>query len=56
LTGRLDKTVFINADMRALYGKVADVVDNLRAAGVDNVGLLAEQDEALKRKMELDAK
>ncbi len=55
LTNRLDKTVFINADMRALYGKVADVVDNLRAAGVDNVGLLAEldQDAAAKRRREL---
>ena len=52
LTNRLDKTVYINADMRALYGKVADVVDNLRAAGVDNVGLLAEldQDAAAKRR------
>ena len=55
LTNRLDKTVYINADMRALYGKVADVVDNLRAAGVDNVGLLAEldQDAAAKRRREL---
>lgn len=55
LTNRLDKTVYINADMRALYGKVADVVDNLRAAGVDNVGLLAEldQDAAAKRRREM---
>ena len=55
LTNRLDKTVYINADMRALYGKVADVVDNLRAAGVDNVGLLAEldQDAAAKRRREI---
>ena len=54
LTNRLDKTVYINADQRALYGKVADVVDNLRAAGVDNVGLLAEldQDAAAKRRRE----
>jgi biopolymer transport protein ExbD len=43
LTNRLDKTVFIKADSRALYEKVVDVVDNLRAAGVDNVGLLTEQ-------------
>jgi biopolymer transport protein ExbD/biopolymer transport protein TolR len=43
LTGRLDKTVFIRADQRARYEKVVDVVDNLRAAGVDNVGLLTEQ-------------
>ena len=43
LTNRLDKTVFIKADQRAKYEKVVDVVDNLRAAGVDQVGLLTEQ-------------
>jgi biopolymer transport protein ExbD/biopolymer transport protein TolR len=43
LTNRLDKTVFLKADQRANYGKVVDVVDNLRAAGVDNLGLLTEQ-------------
>jgi biopolymer transport protein ExbD/biopolymer transport protein TolR len=43
LANRLDKTVFIRADQRARYERVVDVVDNLRAAGVDNVGLLTEQ-------------
>jgi biopolymer transport protein ExbD len=43
LTNRLDKTVFIRADQRAKYEKVVSVVDNLRAAGVDQVGLLTEQ-------------
>jgi biopolymer transport protein ExbD/biopolymer transport protein TolR len=43
LTNKLDKTVFIKADSRAQYGKVEDVVDNLRAAGVDELGLLSEQ-------------
>ena len=43
LTNRLDKTVFIRSDSRAKYEKVVDVVDNLRAAGVDQVGLLTEQ-------------
>jgi biopolymer transport protein ExbD len=43
LTNRLDKTVFVKADSRARYEKVVDVVDNLRAAGVDNIGLLTEQ-------------
>jgi len=38
-----DKTVYIKADMRAKYEKVTDVVDNLRAAGVDQLGLLTEQ-------------
>jgi biopolymer transport protein ExbD/biopolymer transport protein TolR len=35
--------VFIRADQRAKYEKVVTVVDNLRAAGVDQVGLLTEQ-------------
>lgn len=43
LTNRLDKTVFVKADQRARYERVVDVVDNLRAAGVDNLGLLTEQ-------------
>ena len=43
LTNRLDKTVFVKADARARYERVVDVVDNLRAAGVDNLGLLTEQ-------------
>jgi biopolymer transport protein ExbD len=43
LTNRVDKTVFVKADARARYERVVDVVDNLRAAGVDNLGLLTEQ-------------
>ena len=43
LTNRLDKTVFVRADARAKYERVVDVVDNLRAAGVDQLGLLTEQ-------------
>jgi biopolymer transport protein ExbD len=43
LTNKLDKTVYIKADARAQYSKVEDVVDNLRSAGVDEVGLLTEQ-------------
>jgi len=43
LTNRQDKTVYIKADMRAKYELVEDVVDNLRAAGVDQLGLLTEQ-------------
>ena len=33
----------MKADSRARYEKVVDVVDNLRAAGVDQLGLLTEQ-------------
>jgi biopolymer transport protein ExbD/biopolymer transport protein TolR len=43
LTNRLDKTCYIKADMRAKYELVEDVIDNLRAAGVDQLGLLTEQ-------------
>ena len=50
LTNRLDKTVFLKADSRARYEKVVDVVDNLRAAGVDQLGLLTEQIQGEKPK------
>ena len=43
LTNKLDKTVYIRADMRAKYKAVEDVVDELRSAGVDQIGLLTEQ-------------
>jgi biopolymer transport protein ExbD len=43
LANRQDKRVFIKADSRARYGAVVDVVDNVRSAGVDQVGLLTEQ-------------
>jgi len=43
LANRIDHTVFIRADARAKYERVVDVVDNLRAAGVDNLGLITEQ-------------
>jgi len=45
---RLDKTVFVKADSRARYERVVDVVDNLRAAGVDQLGLLTEQVQETK--------
>ena len=43
LTGRLDKTVFVKSDGRAKYGDVVSVVDEVRAAGVDQIGLLTEK-------------
>jgi biopolymer transport protein ExbD len=41
-TNKLDKRVYIRADARAKYEAVEDVVDNLRAAGVDQVGLITD--------------
>ena len=46
LANKVDKRVFIQADARAKYGSVVDVVDNVRSAGVDDVGLLTEQIQA----------
>jgi biopolymer transport protein ExbD len=43
LTNKLDKTVYVKADQRSKYERVTDVVDSLRSAGVDQLGLLTEQ-------------
>jgi len=43
LATRLDKTVFVKSDFRAKYGDVVQVVDGIRNAGVDKVGLLTER-------------
>ena len=38
-----EKQVYMRADIRANYGKVMDVVDQVRAAGVSQLGLLTER-------------
>jgi biopolymer transport protein TolR len=43
LTNKVNKEVYLKADARAHYGKVVEVVDAVRAAGVDDLGLLTEQ-------------
>ncbi len=43
LSTQLDKTVYLKCDARSLYRGVVEVVDAIRAAGVDNVGLLTEK-------------
>lgn len=40
---RVNKTVYVKADARAKYKSVVDVVDDVRSAGVDELGLLTEQ-------------
>lgn len=45
VTDRIDKTIFIKSDGRAKYGDVTKVVDDVRSAGVDKVGLLTERVE-----------
>ena len=46
LLNKLDKTVYVKSDRDAKYGVVVTVVDNVRAAGVDSLGLLTEKREA----------
>jgi biopolymer transport protein ExbD len=43
LANKADKRVFVKADARAKYKSVVEVVDNVRSAGVDQLGLLTEQ-------------
>ncbi len=48
-TSRADKTVYIRGDARARFSGVTDVIDNLRTAGVDQIGLLTEEIKDLKK-------
>jgi len=50
LTNKLDKTVYLRADARSRYERVVEVVDNLRAAGVDQLGMLTEEVQTDKKK------
>ena len=43
LANKADKRVYVKADMRARFGGVVQVVDSVRAAGVDDLGLLTDQ-------------
>jgi biopolymer transport protein TolR len=47
LSNKTDKRVYVKADARAKYGSVVAVVDNVRSAGVDQLGLLTEQRQPL---------
>ena len=41
-----NKTVYVKSDARAKYGDVVAVVDEIRSAGVDQLGLLTEKTQA----------
>ena len=49
IANKLDKTVFVKSDGRAKYGDVVKVVDEIRSAGVDNVGLITDKAEQTRR-------
>src|ERR671916_890136 len=43
LEDKTDKIVLIKADEDASYGKVMDAMDELRAAGIEDMGLITER-------------
>jgi len=43
VANRVNKTVYVRADARARYGFLVEAVDDVRSAGVDQLGLLTEQ-------------
>ncbi len=49
LSNRVNKTVYIRADARVRYGSLVDVVDDVRSADVDQLGLLMEQNPHMVR-------
>ena len=49
ISGRIDKTVFVKSDARARYGDVVSLVDEVRAAGVDNLGLLTDRNPETRK-------
>ena len=46
ISSRSDKTVFVKSDARAKYGDVVAAVDEIRSAGVDQLGLLTDKAHA----------
>jgi biopolymer transport protein ExbD len=52
-TQRSDKTVYLKADARARFEQVEDVIDTLRVAGVDQLGLLTEEIQDRNKKSAL---
>ena len=45
LADRTDKTIFVRADERAQYKAVEDAIDDVRTAGVEDIGLLTQRKE-----------
>jgi biopolymer transport protein TolR len=39
---RSDKTIFVRADEKALYGRVVEAMDIARGAGVERVGIISD--------------
>ncbi len=53
ISSRVDKTVYIKSDARAKFEQVVKAIDEVRSAGVDQLGLLTEKVEERARRMAL---
>ncbi len=45
LQDKTDKTIYVRADARAQYRAVEDAIDDVRTAGVEEIGLLTQKKE-----------
>ncbi len=45
LADKTDKTIYVRADARAQFKAVEDAIDDVRTAGVEEVGLLTQKRE-----------
>jgi len=43
--GEINKTIFLKADTAVAYGRVVEIVNGCRNAGVERIGLMAEKEE-----------
>jgi biopolymer transport protein TolR len=44
-TGELNRTMFLKADTAVVYGRVVQIVNQCRDAGVERIGLMAEKEK-----------
>jgi len=43
--GEINRTIFVKADTALAYGKVVQIVNSCRGAGVERIGLMAEKEK-----------
>ena len=43
--GEINKTIFLKADTAVAYGRVVEIVNQCRRAGVDKIGLMTEKEK-----------
>jgi biopolymer transport protein TolR len=44
-TGEMNKTMFLKADQAVAYGRVVQIVNQCRRAGIEKIGLMAEKEK-----------